>query len=576
MYNLSDTIERKFTEVILISDWEIETDSGWEDISFSNKTIPYKIWKIELSNGYILECADTHIVFDSDYNEVFVKDLSLGSNIITDSGPITVVSISESDIEEEMYDLSVESDNHRFYSNGILSHNSTSSVAYMLWYILFNESKTVAILANKGVTARLILSKLRLAYEHLPHWLQGGIITWNKGSIELDNGSIVIAESTTGSAIRGNAISFLFLDEYAFIPPTQAADFFESVYPTISSGNETRIAMVSTPKGLNHFYKAWIEATEGRSEFVPFEINWSDVPGRNQAWKEKTIANIGEDSWAQEFEAQFLGSSGTLITGQVLKTLVYQIPVSQTDKLKIYEQPQPGRIYAMTVDCGEGVGIDATAVSVFDITALPYKQVATWKDNKTHPLFMPDIIVGVAKKFNDAHILVEINSSGAEVANLINYELDYPNLMMVGSDKKGQVLGFGGVNTQTPGLRTTKASKRIGCTNIKDLIENGKLVITDFDTISELSTFIRKGTSYQADELCHDDMVMTLVIFGWMATQEYFLGLNDLDIRQELHAQRIKEFEENALPFIHTIQHLKEEEERIEMGGVIWRVDSHY
>lgn len=452
------------------------------------------------------------------------------------------------------------------------SGKSTTSVAYMLWYMIFNEQKSVAILANKGATAREILSRLTRAYEHLPLWLQAGVVTWNKGTIELGNGSTAIGASTTSSAIRGTSISFLFLDEYAFIPPNQAQEFFESVYPTISSGKETKIAMVSTPKGLNHFYKAWIEAVEKRSEFAAFEINWWDVPGRDEAWKAQTIANIGQDSWDQEFEAQFIGSSGTLISGKALRELVFIEPQTEVDHIKIYTQPEQSHNYVLTVDCGEGVGADYTVANVVDVSTFPYKQVCTFRDNRTPALLMPDIIVGIAKKYNNADVLVEINSSGNEVANLMRMELEYENVLMVGQDKKGQILMGGASTTHTPGLRTTKASKRIGCTNLKDLIEGKKLEVVDFDTIAELSTFIRqKNGTFAADELCNDDTVMSLVVFGWMANQPYFESLKDTNLRQELHAQRIQQLEAEAMPMIYSLtQEVQEEEVVIDSKGIVW------
>lgn len=478
---------------------------------------------------------------------------------------------------QEQYVSGLHNNRHTIAKWPRQSGKSTTSIGYMLWYILFNEAKTVAILANKGATARVILSKLQLAYEHLPLWLQGGVKSWNKGSLELGNLCSVVAGSTTSSSIRGSSIAMLFIDEYAFIHPNQATEFFESVYPTISSGKETKIIMVSTPKGMNHFYKAWVEATEGRSDFTPFEINWWDVPGRDEAWKIKTIGDIGQESWDQEFEAQFIGSSNTLISGKALKELAYLEPIekSEDNKLKIYAQPELKNSYVLVADCGEGVGADHTSFSVINISSFPYKQVATFRDNKTPVLLMPDIIVKVAKKYNDADVLIEINSSGNEIANLIRTDLDYENVLMVGQDKKhGQILMGGASNTQTPGLRTTKASKRTGCTTLKDLVENKKLEVVDFDTISELSTFIRKNNgTFSADELANDDTVMSLVVFGWMANQPYFESLKDTNLRQELHKQRIAQFEAEAMPMIFSLEtEQKEQEIVIDSKGIHWHV----
>ena len=449
---------------------------------------------------------------------------------------------------------------------------SLTTVSYILWYILFNEQKTVGILANKGSLAREILSRLVLAYENLPFWLQQGVSTWNKGNIELGNGCEVHALATSGSAARGMSFSLVMLDEFAFLHPNQAESFFESVYPTISSGKETKIIIVSTPKGLNHYYKMFTDAEEGRSEFKPFSINWWDVPGRDEEWKNKTIANIGQISFDQEYGCSFLGSSLSLISPTVLSRLVYKEPIKKTEQgLNIYQNPIEGHSYITLVDCAEGVGFDYSTFSVIDISTYPYNQVATFRSNKVTPMFFPDIISTISKGYNNSFVVVELNSVGSQVATHLAFELEYEEIAYVGTGKHGQVL-MGGQN-QLPGVKTSKQTKKVGCANLKDLIEGDKLIINDFDTISELSTFIHVKSSFEADEGRHDDTVMPLVLFGWCVNQEYFKALKDHNLRTELYAEKARQMEDDVIPFIGSLAFTQEEGPQIvevDKSGVVW------
>ena len=376
-----------------------------------------------------------------------------------------------------------------------------------------------------------------------------------------------------GIVSHNTSISLLFCDEVAFIPGNQWEEFFNSVYPTISSGEDTKVVLVSTPKGLNHYYKLWNEAVEKRSLFVPNEINWWDVPGRDAEWQRQTIANIGQDTFDQEFGAEFLGSSGTLINSQTLRRLVHQTPITTHNNLKIYQNPIDGHQYVMTVDCSEGVGSDSSVFSVIDITSKPYNQVAVYKNNKMNPLVFPDFIYQVATKYNHAFVLIETNSVGKQVADTIHYEFGYENLAWVGEHAKfGQILMGGNAARQQNGLRTDKRSKRIGCSNAKQLIESNLLTINDYDTIMELSTFVQKGTSFEADEGTHDDLVMTLVILGWMSTQSYFQALNDSDARNAVLAAYKERLEAEMLPMIMSISQSADEPKiTIDASGIMWR-----
>ena len=430
------------------------------------------------------------------------------------------------------------------------SGKSTAVVGYILHYILFNQDKNVALLANKAELARELLDRLKKAYENLPLWLQQGIVVWNKGSIELENGSKIIATSTTGSAARGQSFSLVFLDEFAFVPHGLADDFFKSVYPTISSGTETKMIIVSTPKGMNHFYRMWTEAEEGRSNFLPLTVNWWETPGRDERWKEEQIANTSEEDFEQEFACNFLGTSNTLINANTLRNLTFVRPIFQKQGFDQYEDIQPGHEYIITVDTSRGVGGDYSAFVVIDITDIPYKVVAKYRDKNISPLMYPELIYNVANNFNHAFILVEINDIGEQIANVLYRELEYENLFITAMrGRAGQRVGGGfGKNAQL-GVRTTKQVKRIGCSTLKDLIEDQKIIIEDFDIIEELSNFISKRESYEADEGHHDDLAMCLVLFSWLIRQEYFKDMTNSDIRQKFLADKEEMMDEEMLPF---------------------------
>ena len=381
---LSEPINKKFIESFDIDDWDVETDTGWSPVTHLHKTIEYDVWTLVTETGLSLRCADDHIVFDENLNEVYVKDLiPLTSKIITKNGPEIVFAVKKTADKENMFDLTVGDDNHRFYTNDILSHNTTCVVAYVLWLSLFNNNYTVAMLANKDTTAKELLYRYQFAYENLPKWMQQGVIVWNKGDIELENGTRVISAATSSSGIRGKSINCLVLDELAHVEPNVQVDFFQSVYPTISSGKSTKIIITSTPRGMELFYKLWTDAIEGRNSYKPLEISWTDVPGRDEKWKKQEIANLGsEEAFNQEYSNQFLGSTNTLITGNVLRSLTYCDPINTIGGCKIFEMPQKNRVYTITVDVAHGAGQDYSAFSVVDVTDMPYKVVATFYKNE--------------------------------------------------------------------------------------------------------------------------------------------------------------------------------------------------
>lgn len=426
---------------------------------------------------------------------------------------------------------------------------TTTTVGYMLWSVLFNPDYTVGILANKGSLAREILDRLTKAYEYLPLWLQQGVVVWNKGNIELENGSKIFAYATSAAGVRGGSYNLIFLDEFAFVPHNMAQDFFQSTYPVISSGQTTKVIIVSTPNGLNQFYKMWTDAIEGRSTYKPLEVHWSMVPGRDVKWKEETIRNTSEEQFRVEFETEFIGSSATLISGTKLRSLAFHNPISSDEGLDIYEQPIPGRLYIATVDCAEGVEADYSTINVVDVTETPYRQVAKYRNNKLPLLFFPTIIYSVAKRYNEAYALIETNNIGQQVVDILHYDLEYENIYKLEHHHiKGQSISAGFRRSTSFGIKTTKSVKKIGCANLKTLIENNKLIINDFDTIAEMNTFSRVRDTYAAEEGNNDDLVMGLVLFAWLTAQTFFKDSTSIDVRKLMLAEQNMLVDEDLAP----------------------------
>lgn len=432
------------------------------------------------------------------------------------------------------------------------SGKSIVTVGYVIHYIIFNTYKNVGILANRAKTARGILSKLKESYRRLPKFLQSGVVEWNKGSVMLENGSSVFADATSESASRSEAISLLILDEFAFVDANKAEDFMRSVYPTISSGKKSKIFIFSTPNGMNLFYKMWTDAVEKRSEYKHFEILWSDVPGRDENFKQQTIANMGESAWLQEYEISFLGSAGTLIAPKVMSRLVHQNPVLSEDYLNMYFSPQIDHDYVLTVDPSEGLGLDYSTIVVTDITEIPYQQCAVYRNNSIDPHIFPDVIYALGKRYNEAYILVEANNIGSLVCSILHHVLEYENLIQTTvHGRQGQIVSGGFGMDTVVGVKTSTTTKRVGCAIAKSLIESDQYIINDFDTITEFSTFIRHLNTYQADVGYHDDTCMCIVLFGWLINNEYFKELmTNSDIRKKIaESSHLQHLMESLIPF---------------------------
>jgi len=454
---------------------------------------------------------------------------------------------------------------------------STTCVSYLLHYAIFNDSVNIGILANKATTARELLARLATAYENLPKWMQQGILVWNKGNIELENGSKILAASTSASAVRGMSFNILFLDEFAFVPNHVADAFFASVYPTITSGKSTKVIIVSTPHGMNHFYRMWHDAEKGKNEYIPTDVHWSEVPGRDEVWKEQTIKNTSEQQFKIEFECEFLGSVDTLIAPSKLKSLIYDNPIKQSAGLDIHEEPKPEHDYIVTVDVARGVGEDYSAFIVADITTFPHRIVGKYRNNTIKPMLFPNIIWEVAKSYNNAFILCEVNDIGDQIASILQYDLEYQNLLMCAMrGRAGQVVGqgFSGTKTQL-GVKMSKTVKKVGALNLKTMIEEDKLIFNDYEIISELTTFISKGNSFEAEEGCNDDLAMCLVIYAWLVAQDYFKELTEQDVRKRLYEEQKNQIEQDMAPFGFLNDGL-DEDGFVDSEGDRWTVASPY
>ena len=453
---------------------------------------------------------------------------------------------------------------------------STTVVSYLLHYAVFNDSVNIGILANKAATARELLGRLQTAYENLPKWMQQGVLVWNRGSLELENGSKILAASTSASAVRGMSFNILFLDEFAFVPNHIADSFFASVYPTITSGKKTKVIIVSTPHGMNHFYRLWHDAERGKNEYAPTDVHWSEVPGRNAKWKKQTIANTSEQQFKIEFECEFLGSIDTLIAPSKLKSLVYENPIKQNAGLDIYIPSEKNHDYLMTVDVARGVGEDYSAFVLTDITEFPHKVVAKYRNNEIKPMLFPNIIYEVAMNYNQAFILCEVNDIGDQIASILNFDMEYENLLMCSMrGRAGQIVGqgFSGKKTQL-GVKMSKTVKKVGALNLKTMIEENKLLFKDYEIISELTTFISKSNSFEAEEGCNDDLAMCLVIYAWLVAQDYFKELTDQDVRKRLYEEQKNQIEQDMAPFGFISDGL-DEGSFVDEDGDRWHVDEY-
>ena len=521
---------------------------------------------VEFSQDQILEfikCKDNPVYFAKNY--------------------IKIVSLDYGEIPFKMYPFQEKLINN-FHGNRFnicrmprQTGKSTTCVSYLLHYAVFNDNVNIAILANKASTAQDLLGRLQFAYEKLPKWMQQGIVSWNKRSLELENGSKIIAASTSASAVRGGSYNIIFLDEFAFIPNHIADEFFASVYPTISSGQSTKVIIVSTPKGMNHFYRMWHDAERGKSEYVPTDVHWSEVPGRDEEWKRQTIANTSEQQFKVEFECEFLGSVDTLIAASKLRAMVYEDPIKTSGGLDVYEEPQKDHNYIITVDVARGVEKDYSAFTICDTTTFPYTLVAKYKNNQIKPMLFPNVILEAARAYNKAYVLIEVNDIGEQVGNILHFDLEYDNILMCSMrGRAGQLVGqgFSGKKSQL-GVKMSKTVKKIGCLNLKTIIEQDKLIIKDYDTISELTTFVQRNQTFEAEDGCNDDIAMCLVIFAWLIQQPYFKEMTDNDIRKKIYEEQKEQIEADMAPFGFISDGLDQDTTFVDADGERWFADEY-
>jgi hypothetical protein len=497
---------------------------------------------------------------------------------------VKIVSLDEGLVPFDMYKFQKKLirnfHNHRFNICKMprQTGKSTTCVSFLLHYAVFNDNVNIGILANKAATARELLGRLQTAYENLPKWMQQGILVYNKGSMELENGSKILAASTSASAVRGMSFNIIFLDEFAFVPNHIADSFFASVYPTITSGKSTKVIIVSTPHGMNHFYRMWHDAERSRNEYVATEVHWSEVPGRNAKWKKQTIANTSEEQFRVEFECEFLGSVDTLISVSKLKTLVYNDPIRKNAGLDIYENPKEDHNYIITVDTARGIDGDYSAFIVFDITNFPYRVVGKYKSNEIKPMLFPSIIIDVAKAYNYAYTLIEVNDIGDQVASILFFDLEYENVLMCAMrGRAGQIVGsgFSGQKTQL-GVRMTAAVKKLGCSNLKTLLEDDKLATCDYDIIAELTTFVQRKNTFMAEEGCHDDLAMCLVIFSWLVAQDYFKEMTEQDVRKKIYEEQKNQIEQDMAPFGFVLDGIHNDDGFVDSEGTRWSSGAEY
>ena len=527
----------------------------------------------------LLKKANVKIDFTEDQVKEYVK--CANDPVYFTKNYVQIVSLDEGLVPFKMWDFQEELiekfHNNRFNIAKLprQTGKSTTVVSYLLHYILFNDNVNIGILANKASTARDLLARLATAYENLPKWIQQGVVVWNKGNIELENGSKILAASTSASAVRGMSFNIIFLDEFAFVPNHIADSFFASVYPTITSGKSTKVIIISTPQGMNHFYKMWTDAVNGKNGYTFHEVHWSQVPGRDEAWKEQTIKNTSERQFTQEFECEFLGSVDTLISAAKLRALAFADPISHNKGLDVYEKPTDKSEYLITVDVSRGIGGDYSAFIVYDITTVPYKIVAKYRNNEIKPMLFPNVINDVARAYNNAWVLCEVNDVGDSVASILNYDLEYPNVLMCAMrGRAGQIVGqgFSGNKTQL-GVKMSVTVKKQGCANLKQIVEDDKLIFNDYDIINELTTFIQKKQSFEADEGFHDDLVMCMVIFAWLVQQDYFKELTDNDVRQRIYDEQKNQIEQDMAPFGFITTGLEGDEGFVE-DGTVWYGDT--
>ena len=531
MYSLSDEVERKFTEVYDASDWLVMTDTGWQPVIDVKQTVPYTVWELTLDNGQTLKCADDHIVFHENYDEVFVKDLIPGDTVLTESGTCRVVSVEDLGYSDHMYDIGVDSVDHRYYSSGILSHNTTCAVGYLLWYGMFIPNQTILIAAHVYTMALEIMQRVRYAYEMCPDFIRPGVTNYNKGSIEFENGSRIISSTTTENTGRGMSISLLFLDELSSVPITIAAELWSSISPTLATGG--KCIVTSTPNSTEDlFHQIWSEANEkfdeygnetelGKNGFFPFRADWWEHPDRDEAWKAGEMAKIGEAMFRREYNNEFVTFEETLISPLLLADMKGIEPQFKQGEVRWYQKPKDDKLYVIGLDPSLGTGGNYSAIQVLEMPSMI--QVAEWHHNLTPVEGQIKVLRSICRyilescpKSGGSNIFwsVENNNVGEAALVVIKNigEESIPGLFVSEPARKGHVRKF------RKGFNTTHRNKISACSKLKHFIESGKMTVMSRNLVSELKSYIAKGPSFEAKVGAQDDLVAAMLLLIRMST----------------------------------------------------------
>lgn len=512
--DLSKTIARKFVDVISLKNWQVETDSGWTDIESINKTVPYEVWTIKTASGKEIKCADNHIFIDANGEQIFAKD-SLGKELKTKNGTDMVCSVENTGKEENMYDLSLPAGStHCYYTNDILSHNTTLLTIMILWYVMFNEDKTVLIISNKEDTSEEILQRIKLAYEEIPAFLKPAVITWQGQTIKFANGSRIKISATSANSARGLSVNLLAVDECSIIDDFKADDFFKAVLPTISSSKKSKIILTSTPKGTNnYFYRVYQESLTGKSAWKSMSVPWYMIPGRDEEWRRMALSDCGGDEklFLQEYCCEFIQDGDATIDKDLLDELKSQTikpKIINTEEYKVWEKPNPTHVYSMGVDVSDGVGSCASCIQVVDITDIrDIRQVACYNDRYIDPQNFAKKINEIAEQWGKPWIFIERNSMGTEVVAALEREpFYYPRLAAYDQKKK--------TDYSKKGIMSSTNVKYEGVTNMRYYMNTLRCVhIPDVATINEFITFVKKpnGTFGKTNGAnIFDDRVMAL------------------------------------------------------------------
>jgi hypothetical protein len=503
----------KFIESRNVEDYEIWTDEGWVDIQEVHKTIKFDVWVVETEN-FELECADEHILIGENRKEIYVKDLKIGDKIITENGLENVIRVEKLDIEpEHMYDLSIDSENHTFFSNGILSHNSTIATIYMLWTAVFQNDQRILLVANKESTAKEIFKRIRTAYEGLPNWLKSPVTYYGLESLELENGSRISITTTTGTAGRGSSANLLFVDEASFIETNLLEEFWASVYPIISSSKKSKVIMASTPKDTSGlFYKLYDGSVKKENNWVHMKVTWDQIPDRDEKWEKDTKSSFGPEAFNREFNCEFdqVGESAidTELFESMKKYTFEPLYVYDEGKYLLWEQPNEERIYAAGVDISEGIGKNASVIQILDITEpRNIKQVAVYHNNKISPSEFTPKLREILQHWGDPYALIERNNCGGQVVDNLKREYNYDNLVNWGITKAS-----GRLSNQYGMLAHTN-TKLAAVLNQRYWVSIAKTVhINDIHTVLELKDFVRnKNNAWGAKHGSNDDRVMALI-----------------------------------------------------------------